>query len=77
MKDYSKRYPFEQLAIKLNIILSNIQRAQTYSMLVDYQNGLVKFIKYTDGAAPQSASLRLYEIRKMPQSELAEFGRQL
>lgn len=77
MKDYSKRYPFGQLAIKLDIILSSIQSAQPYNVLVDYQNGLVKFIKYTDGIAPQSASLRLYEIRKMSQSELAKFGRQL
>lgn len=77
MKNYSKRYPFGQLAIKLDIILSNIQSAQPYSMLVDYQNGLVKFIKYTDDTVPHSTSLRLYEIRKMSQSELAEFGRQL
>lgn len=77
MKNYSKRYPFGQLAIKLDIILSNIQSAQPYSMLVDYQNGLVKFIKYTDDTVPQSASLRLYEVRKMSQSELVEFGRQL
>lgn len=77
MKDYSKRYPFGQLAIKLDIILSSIQSAQTYSVLVDYQNGLVKFIKYTDDATPQSAILRLYEVRRMSQSELIEFGRQL
>lgn len=77
MKDYSKRYPFGQLAIKLDIILSNIQSAQTYSVLIDYKNGLVKFIKYTDDATSQSAVLRLYEVRKMSQSELAEFGRQL
>ena len=78
MKDYSKRYDVRILMERLAIVTTNIQNAQSYSMMIDFQNGDVRFNKYVDDTAiPVCSIIRMCALVNMSYQELVDYGKQL